>query len=151
MQTVNVSKTRIEVQPQNWSYHQTQPGRHGNGWMRGTVSCRGDGQSWNIALSWRMALVGISLPWFRQLIPLHPGPRLFGSTLQLQPWARATKPPWSWGLSQGPTPFTVELSRLWFVFGEFNPPSPTSARYLMASHYCCYCLFLLMFSSIPQC
>jgi len=65
----NLCHSRTEVRVQNWSYHQTQMEGHDHGWMKGMARCRA-----NVAPNWRMALVGISLPWLTQLIPLHPGP-----------------------------------------------------------------------------
>lgn len=98
-----------------------------------------------------MALVGISPPWLTRLIPLHPGPSYAAAPCSSSLGHRQPTPPRGWVLGQGPTSFTGPLSSLSFVFGEFNPSSPTSLRVLMTSHCCCDHLFSLTFSSIPQC
>lgn len=141
------SKTWNEIQPQHWSYHQIQLGGHGWGWtkMHAVVRARTEKQPDNGPGGHLTTLAHTAHP-------TSSWPQLCGSTLQLQPGAQAANPPpRGWVLGQGPTSFTGPLSSLSFVFGEFNPSSPTSLRVLMTSHCCCDHLFSLTFSSIPQC
>lgn len=148
---VNLSKTRIEVQPQNWSYHQTQLGGHASGSMRGMVGCRGEGRSWNACPRWRMALVGISPPWLAQLTPLRLGPS-YTAAHSSSSLGHGQPNPHGAGVSVRTPHLSLGNSQACgLCLVNLIAPSPTSVRDQMTSHGCCYNHFSLMFSRILQC